>query len=58
MSLPTNPAASLIVQAQSILNDLTSQASEIQNAISRQQTLIDSLLPVATWVEPEPEEAP
>lgn len=62
---PLNEAARLIVSAQSIIADLTVQAAEIQNALRRQQTLIESLTGVATWgavsgAEPEmpPEEEP
>lgn len=57
MAVPMNQAAHLIVSAQSVITDLTTQYAEIQQAIDRQQTLVDSLLPVAEWgEEPEPEE--
>lgn len=55
MSQPSNPAAQMIVQAQSVIRDLTTQADEVQAAITKQQSLIDSLLPVAEWAEPEEE---
>lgn len=53
---PVNPAAQMIVSAQSVITDLTMQAAEIQSAITRQQALIDSLVPVAVWTEPPVEE--
>ena len=49
MQQPGNAAAEQIIRAQSIINDLTTQQSEIQAAITRQQALIDALLPVAEW---------
>lgn len=49
MTHPVNQAANLVISAQSIITDLTSQAAEIQAAISKQQTLIDALLPVSEW---------
>lgn len=60
---PGNAAAEQIVRAQSIINDLTIQAGEIQSAMNRQQALIDALIPVAEWApadppEPEPEPLP
>lgn len=59
MQQPGNAAAEQIVRAQSIIADLTIHAGEIQAAISRQQAVVDALLPVAEWApaEPEPEEA-
>lgn len=60
MQQPGNAAAEQIMRAQSIISDLTIQASEIQAAISRQQAIVDALLPVAEWApaEPEPEPEP
>lgn len=49
MQTPSNAAAQMIVQAQSIVRDLTTQAAEIQAAITRQQVLIESLTQVAEW---------
>lgn len=44
-----NEAAQLIKSAQSNVTDLTVQITELIEARSRQQALIDSLLPVASW---------
>lgn len=58
MQQPGNAAAEQIVRAQSIISDLTVQAGEIQAAIGRQQSLIDSLTPVAEWAPAAPPEEP
>lgn len=55
---PLNQAAHLIQQSQSVVRDLTTQLTEIQQAITRQQDMIDSLMPIAHWEEPEPEPEP
>lgn len=59
MEQPGNAAAEQIVRAQSIITDLTAQSAEVQAAISRQQALVDALMPVSEWApappEPEPE---
>lgn len=49
---PVNQAAQLIINAQSVIGDLITQAAEIQRAIDRQQTVIDQLMPVAVWEQP------
>lgn len=54
MRTPLNAAAEQIVRAQSIVSDLAAQASEIQAAITRQQDLIDQLMPLADWGDPDP----
>lgn len=58
MSIPMNAAAEQIVRAQSIITDLTTQGTEIQSAIGRQQALIEALTPHAEWGEPPPEPEP
>lgn len=61
---PMNQAAHMIVSAQSIIKDLTSQSAEVLAAIGRQTQLITDLTPVAQWEtvieEPadEPEQGP
>lgn len=54
MQTPGNAAAQMIVQAQSIISDLTTQAAEIQAALGRQQALVQALVPVAEWAPAEP----
>lgn len=56
MQQPGNAAAEQIVRAQSIMSDLTIQQGEIQAAITRQQALVDALLPVAEWAPSTPSE--
>lgn len=51
---PLNQAAQLIINAQSVIGDLLTQATEIQRAIDRQQTVIDQLMAVAVWEQPTP----
>lgn len=55
---PKNPAAQMIVSAQSIITDLTTQRAELLTAMSKQQALIDSLIPVAEWEPAPPVEEP
>lgn len=56
MQQPGNAAAEQIVRAHSIMTDLTAQLVEVQAAISRQQALIDALMPVAEWAPADPVE--
>lgn len=56
MSEPKNQAAILIVSAQSIISDILTQITELQKSVESQQTLIQTLLPVATWNEVPDEE--
>lgn len=58
MTQPGNAAADQVVQAQSIIRDLTTQLGEVQAAINRQQALVDALTPIAEWAPAEPEPEP
>lgn len=50
---PTNDAGRLIISAQSVVKDLQVQKAQIQDAMDRQLSMIETLLPAATWDIPE-----
>lgn len=54
---PKNDVAHLVTQAQSVIRDLTTQLSEIQTSIQRQEALITSIIHLAEWevMEEEPD---
>lgn len=55
---PTNDAGRLIVSAHSVIKDLQVQKAQIQEAMDRQMSMIETLLPAATWDIPEPPAPP
>ena len=57
MQTPINSAAQQIVAAQSIISDINQQILELQRALSRQQGIIDVLLPLAAWDIADEDEA-
>lgn len=54
--VPKNPSAQMVIQAQSAITDLLIQMGELQKVLTKQQTLIDSLLPTAEWGTEEGDE--
>ena len=55
--VPKNPSAQMVIQAQSSITDLLIQMGELQKVLTKQQALIDSLLPTAEWGTEEGDEA-
>ena len=49
MTQADNAAAEQIIRAQSIINDLTQQSTEIQKMMASQVDLINALTPFAQW---------
>ncbi|WP_427870533.1 hypothetical protein [Leucobacter luti] len=58
MAIPLNAAANVVVQAQSVVADLTTQISELHAARERQIAIVEAMLPAATWGEPPPLDPP